>query len=95
MHPENHYHLSEEGVMPCYIAYYSNTAAAVCSVFNNKDIASLEFVCTLEEYRGKGLAKAVCVTAIKEAFACGSKIITVRAFPNAKKMYKRLGFQLY
>jgi GNAT superfamily N-acetyltransferase len=95
IHPENHYHLSEEEIMPCYIAYYNGAAAAVCSIINNKDIASLEFVCTLEEYRRKGLAKAVCITAINEAFKNGSKIITLRAFPNAKKMYRGMGFKLY
>lgn len=95
MHPENHYHLSEEGVMPCYIAYYNGEVAAVCSIINNKDIASLEFVCTLEEYRRKGLARAVCITAIEDAFKKGSKIITLRAFPNAKKLYRGMGFKLY
>lgn len=95
MHPENHYHLSEEGVMPCYIAYYNGEAAAVCSIINNKDIASLEFVCTLEEYRKKGLSRAVCITAIDEAIKNGSKIITLRAFPNAKKLYGEMGFKLY
>jgi GNAT superfamily N-acetyltransferase len=95
IHPENHYHLCEEEIMPCYIAYYNDAAAAACSIINNKDIASLEFVCTLEEYRRKGLAKAVCITAINEAFKNGSKIITLRAFPNAKRMYKGMGFKLY
>jgi GNAT superfamily N-acetyltransferase len=95
MHPEKHYHLSEEGIMPCYIAYYNGDAAAVCSVIHNKTITSLEFVCTLEEYRGKGLARAVCTAAIEEAFKNGSRIITLRAFPKAKKLYRKMGFMLY
>lgn len=95
MHPENHYHLCEKGVMPCYIAYYNGTAAAVCSIINNKSISSLEFVATVEEFRKKGLASAVCATAITGAFNNGSKIITLRAFPKAKKLYRELGFKLY
>lgn len=95
IHPENHYHLCEGGIMPCYIGYYNGVAAAVCSIINNGDISSLEFVVTKDEYRRKGLARAVCITAINEAFKNGSKIITLRAFPNAKKLYKALGFKLY
>lgn len=95
IHPENHYHLSKKGVMPCYIAYYNGTPAAVCSILNNKDISSLEFVATVEEYRKKGLARTVCAAAIDEAFQTGCKIITLRAFPEAKKLYSAMGFKLY
>lgn len=95
MHPENHYHLCQSGVMPCYIAYYNGIAASVCSIINNKNISSLEFVATIDEYRRKGLARAVCITAIDEAFKNGSKIITLRAFASAKKLYKALGFKIY
>jgi predicted GNAT family acetyltransferase len=95
MHPENHYHLSQSGIMPCYIAYYKGTAASVCSIINNKDISSLEFVATEEEYRRKGLARAVCTTAIEDAVKNGSKIITLRAFAGAKKLYQAIGFKIY
>jgi GNAT superfamily N-acetyltransferase len=95
IHPEKHCHLSEEGIMLCYIAYYDGEAASVCSVIYNRDAASLEFVCTLEKYRNKGLARAVCIPAIEEAFDHGSKIITLRAVPEAKKLYLNMGFKLY
>lgn len=95
MHPVNHYHLSEKGIMSCYIAYYEGAAAGVCSVIYNRDTASLEFVCTLEEYRRKGLAGAVCAKAVMEAFDRGSKIITLRSLPEAKRMYGKMGFVLY
>jgi len=95
MHPENHYHLCEKGIMPCYIGYYNGMPAAVCSIMNNNGISSLEFVATTSEYRRKGLARAVCITAIQEAFKNGSKVISVRAFGGGKKLYKALGFKVY
>lgn len=95
MHPKNHYHLSQNGVMPCYIAYYNGIPASVCSIINNKDISSLEFVATIEEYRRKGLAKAACTTAVDEAVKNGSQIITLRAFAGAKKLYQEIGFKIY
>jgi GNAT superfamily N-acetyltransferase len=95
MHHENHYHLCESGIMPCYIGYYNGILVATCSIMNNKGISSLEFVATLDEYRRKGLAKAICITAINEAFKNGSKIISLRAFGDAKKLYKAMGFKIY
>jgi GNAT superfamily N-acetyltransferase len=95
IHYKNHYHLSRSGVMPCYISYYNGKAASVCSILNNKDISSLEFVATIEDFRKKGLARAVCITAIDEAVKNGSKIITLRAFPMAKKLYQAMGFKIY
>lgn len=95
IHHKNHYHLSQNGVMPCYIAYYNGIPASVCSIINNKDISSLEFVATIEEYRRKGLAKAACTTAIDEAVKNDSKIITLRAFAGAKKLYQTIGFKIY
>jgi GNAT superfamily N-acetyltransferase len=95
IHPINHYRLSQNGVMPCYIAYYNGTAASVCSIINNKDILSLEFVATLDGFRRRGLARAVCITAIDEAVKSGSEIITLRAFAGAKKLYQTMGFKIY
>lgn len=95
IHPENHYHLCKEDIMPCYIGYYNGVAASVCSILNHKEAASLEFVGTLEECRRKGLAKAVCITAIEQAFKNGSEIITLRALSNSKIMYKGMGFEFY
>jgi len=95
IHPINHYPLSQNGVMPCYIAYYNGTAASVCSIINNKDISSLEFVATLDGFRRRGLARAVCLTAINEAIKNDSKIITLRAFAEAKKLYQAIGFRIY
>ncbi|WOO38429.1 GNAT family N-acetyltransferase [Anaerocolumna sp. AGMB13020] len=95
LHPVNHYALCKEGVMSCFIAHDNDVPASVCSIIYNKEGASLEFVCTLKEYRLKGLAKAVCIAAIQEAFSKNSEIITLRALPDVKGMYRKLGFQLY
>jgi ribosomal protein S18 acetylase RimI-like enzyme len=62
---------------------------------NNNGVASLEFVATLNEYRRKGLARTVCIAAIRDAFANGTKIITTRAFHPASLLYQSLGFKIY
>ncbi len=95
VHPQNHYHLCEEGTMPCYIGCYENTPVAVAATLNHHGIASLEFVATLKEYQGKGLGKAICSKGIDDAFKDGAKIITLRSTPAGKKLYLELGFKIY
>ncbi|HWT74998.1 MAG TPA: GNAT family N-acetyltransferase [Mobilitalea sp.] len=95
MHRINHYDICKNGIMPCYIGYYQGKPTAVSAILNNNGISSLEFVATLDEFRGKGLARALCQKAVDDAFVNGSKIITTRAFAGAKNLYKSMGFKIY
>ncbi|GHV06064.1 hypothetical protein FACS1894217_04030 [Clostridia bacterium] len=95
IHCENHFHLCEKGLLIPYIGYEGKTPVTVAAIIDNNGGSSLEFVGTLEEYRHHGFAKAVCACAIDKAFTNGSKIITARAFPEAKRMYESLGFKYY
>jgi GNAT superfamily N-acetyltransferase len=95
VHRINHYDICKNGIMPCYIGYYQGKPVAVSSILNNNGASSLEFVATLEEFREKGLAKALCQRAVDDAFSSGANIITTRAFADAKNLYKSLGFKIY
>lgn len=95
MHRVNHFDICKEGIMPCYIGYYHGKPVAVSAILNNNGNSSLEFVATLEDFRKKGLARALCQKAVEDAFANGTKIITTRAFADAKNLYKSLGFKIY
>ena len=96
IHPINHYHLCRDGFINCFACYDGNTVVAVASIMDNQGICSLEFVATAPNYRRKGLAKAVCAIAIKDAFKNGASIITLRAFqPGTRALYTSLGFKIY
>jgi predicted GNAT family acetyltransferase len=95
IHRANHFDICKNEIMPCYIGYYKGKPAAVSAILNNNGISSLEFVATLDDFRKKGLARALCQKAVDDAFANGSKIITTRAFADAKNLYKSLGFKIY
>lgn len=95
MHRVNHFDICKEGIMPCYVGYYQGKPVAVSAILNNNGNSSLEFVATLDGFRKKGLARALCQKAVEDAFANGAKIITTRAFPDAKNLYKSLGFKIY
>lgn len=96
IHPQNHYHLCQEGGINCFSCYKNNNLVAVASIMDNDNISSLEFVATEPSHRREGLAKAVCSKAIKNAFDNGSKIITLRAVnPGTRELYTSLGFRIY
>lgn len=95
IHRINHFDICKNGIMPCFIGYYQGKPAAVCAILNNHGNSSLEFVATLKEYRKKGLARALCQTAMEDTFSNGARIITLRASAEAKNLYKSLGFKAY
>jgi GNAT superfamily N-acetyltransferase len=95
IHPINHYHWCEKNMLIPYIVYFEDKPVAVSAILNNNDVASLEFVATLPEYRRKGFARVASIVAIRDAFTNGAKIITLRAFYPANLLYQSLGFQVY
>lgn len=95
IHNINHFELNKNNIMTCYIGYMDGQPAAVSAILNNDDVSSLEFVATLESYRYHGLARALCEKSVHDAFLNGSKIITTRAFKEAKNLYKSIGFKTY
>ncbi|MDR0898365.1 MAG: GNAT family N-acetyltransferase [Oscillospiraceae bacterium] len=95
IHPENHYPWCADGRMAAYIAYAQGKPVAVAAILNNMGACSLEFVATLPAHRRQGLAEAVCCTAIRDAFASGAAIITLRAADPARRLYEKLGFETY
>ena len=90
-----HWDICRDGIMPSYIAYVAGKPAAVCAVLRNADEASLEFVATAEGFRKRGLADALCRRAVLDAFSSGARVVTTRAFADAKNIYKSLGFRVY
>lgn len=96
IHPVYHYSLCEKGRMKCYTAYYEGEPAATAAILDDNGTTSLEFVAVLPEMRRKGLAKAVCRKAVEDAFAEGSKVVTVRAINAAAgSLYRSVGFTAY
>jgi ribosomal protein S18 acetylase RimI-like enzyme len=95
IHPENHYHWCKDGRMAAYIAYSEGEAVSVAAVLNHNGVCSLEFVATLPDFRRRHFAEAASIAAINGAFTDGAKIITLRAFDPARRLYEKLGFETY
>ncbi|MDE7293158.1 MAG: GNAT family N-acetyltransferase [Oscillospiraceae bacterium] len=96
IHPVNHFIWCEKMGVKCYILYHDNIPVSVTAIMDNNGAASLEFVGTVPEMRGKGFARAVCSKAVSDAFANGASIITIRAINRkAERLYQSVGFKTY
>lgn len=96
IHPDYHYPLCESGLIRCYMLLHEEAPVAVAAILDNDGIASLEFVATVPEMRRRGFAQTVCACAVRDAFANGSRIVTVRAIDAAAgRLYQSIGFNPY
>jgi len=95
-HPQYHYPACKSGEMRCYLCRKNDRPVAVCSIMDNEGICSLENVATHMDYRRQGIAKYLCAVAMKEAFVCGAKLISLRAVePGTRELYTSLGYRTY
>ncbi|MEW6058567.1 MAG: GNAT family N-acetyltransferase [Actinomycetota bacterium] len=77
-----------------FVARVEGEIASMCELYWGKGVAQVEDVCTLEEYRGRGLAASVVLRATREARRDGCDLVFLLAdradWP--KDLYARLGF---
>lgn len=68
--------------------------AGQCELYAIGPDAQIEYVDTLEEYRGRGVARAVVLAAIDAAFDAGARHVFICADADdwPKALYERLGF---
>lgn len=76
-----------------YLCELDGVAVSTAATIRTGDVASLEFVSTLEEYRRRGAGAAVCSQALAELFADGVRTVTLSGAQEALALYKKLGFQ--
>ncbi|MEA2393116.1 MAG: hypothetical protein QOJ82_1007 [Solirubrobacteraceae bacterium] len=69
--------------------------ASHATLYSDGAVAQVEDVRTLEGFRGRGLARAVCVAAIEAALDAGHELVFIVADDEAwpKELYARLGFE--
>jgi GNAT superfamily N-acetyltransferase len=68
--------------------------AACCELYPGGDVAQVENVNTLEEFRGRGLARACVLRATDEARSSGSDLVFLHADAGdwPRHLYAKLGF---
>lgn len=76
-------------------AAVDGVVAACCDLFSDGATAQIEAVATLEEYRNRGLARAVVWKAVQDARSRGHDLIFLCANADdwPRTLYRRLGFR--
>ncbi len=77
-----------------FVARLEGTLAGNCELYVDGADAQVEFVDTLEEFRGRGVARAVVLAAVAAARAAGATGVFIVADEDdwPKDVYARLGF---
>jgi GNAT superfamily N-acetyltransferase len=77
-----------------FAARVDGALAGNCELYADGLVAQVENVNTLEEFRGKGVARAVILRAVDEARAAGAEHVFIVADDDdwPKDLYARLGF---
>lgn len=77
-----------------YGARAGDEVASTCELYSDGAIAQIESVITLEQYRNKGLARAVVLAALDDAVAEGHDLVFLVADDDdwPQELYRRLGF---
>lgn len=77
-----------------FVAEAGGQQATMCELYTFEGVAQVESVDTLEEFRGRGLARAVVSAAIDEARARECDLIFIQADVDdwPQELYRKLGF---
>jgi ribosomal protein S18 acetylase RimI-like enzyme len=78
-----------------FVARVDGRQAGVCELYVDGEAAQIEDVNTLEEYRGRGVARSVVLAAAEAGRAAGAHLIFLVADEDdwPKDLYRRLGFE--
>lgn len=90
---ENYRHIHEADDVALYLSYVGGEPAGTAATIRSGSTATLEFVSTLERFRGMGAATAACAHALGQLAKEGVKLATLRAGHEAAGLYRKLGFQ--
>jgi ribosomal protein S18 acetylase RimI-like enzyme len=79
-----------------FVARIDGVLAGQCELYVDGSEAQVEFVDTLEEFRGRGVARSVVLAAVAAARASGAHHVFIEADDDdwPKELYGRLGFDV-
>jgi predicted GNAT family acetyltransferase len=78
-----------------FAAFAGDRIAAYCELFSRDGVGQVESVMCLEEFRGRGLGKAVTARAAAEPVAAGDELtfLVADAADWPQHLYRKLGFR--
>ena len=78
-----------------FVQRIDGVIAGTCELYVHEGIAQVESVDTLEEFRGRGVARNIVLRAASEGRAAGAEMVFIEADADdwLKQLYERLGFE--
>ena len=79
-----------------YLAYVDGVPVGTCALLSSMETGGIFSVGTLKEHRGRGIATAVTLRAVRDSFDEGNTLHTLQTekvgYPE--RLYKRIGFEI-
>ena len=75
-----------------YIGYLGNEIVGCGSLLEAENIAGIYNIGTIDSARNQGVATSMLVTLLLEAQTKGHSHVVLNAMPQAKKLYRKIGF---
>ena len=78
-----------------FVQRIDGVIAGTCELYIHEGIAQVESVDTLEEFRGRGVARNIVLRAVSEGRKAGAEMVFIEADADdwPKQLYERLGFE--
>jgi len=76
-----------------YVGYVHGQPAAIATLFLAAGVAGLQYLATAPEFRGRGVAQALALTALHEARTLGYRAGILQSSDKGYNLYLRLGFR--
>lgn len=76
-----------------YVAYWGNRPAGAGMLFCHKGMGGIYNMCTLPEFRGRGIATAILAAILRDAPAAGCTHVGLTPTTMGRPLYERLGFR--
>lgn len=89
---EHYYAWVENENINIYLGEINGMPVSTVATIQTGDVASLEFISTLEEYRRRRAAATVCTKALVDLFSKDIKAVTLSGASEAVALYQKLGF---
>ncbi|MBD5476761.1 MAG: GNAT family N-acetyltransferase [Lachnospiraceae bacterium] len=89
---EHYYNWVNNERMSIYLGEIDGLLVSTAATIQNGNVASLEFVSTLENYRRRKIASTVCSKALEDLFEAGVQSVSLGACGESAYLYRRLGF---
>jgi hypothetical protein len=91
------FYTNNEGLLAenvaAFIAYLGGEPVSIALTIVSHGVAGIYWVGSLEQARGRGLARAATAAAANAGFALGADVASLQASPMGKPIYLEMGFE--